>query len=133
MGFRIHFVLIGLLFISRIASAQVTMSFADALEHARIQGPIKVMLTSESAEPIAMNMRRPGTRIFAEVSPIGELEEPGCRRLQVRITSPGSQLELKDGGTRDLDESFSLGMCANGTAPKNPFQFAAGQGQARPR
>jgi hypothetical protein len=133
MSFRIHLVLVGLLFISRIASAQVTMSFADALEYARTQGPIKVMLTAESADPIAKNMRRPGIQIFAEVSPIGELEEAGCRRLQVRITSPGSQLELKAGGIRDLDESFSLGMCANGTAPKNPYQFSAGQGQPRQR
>lgn len=107
------------------AHAQVSMGLADAMEHARTKGAIKVKLTPESAEPIIANMRRPGSQVFAEVTPIGDLAEVGCRRIQVRITAPGSQLELKSGGTVDLDETFSLGLCAKGRAPDNPFQFAA--------
>jgi len=113
--------------VASIAHGQVTMSLADALEHARTRGPVKVMLSHESSEPIAKNMRREGIQVFAEVTPIGDLFEPGCRRIQVRMTSPGSKLELKGGGTKDLDETFSLGLCANGTPPKHPYRFAEKQ------
>lgn len=108
-----------------VVNAQVTMGLADAMEHARTKGAIRVQLTPESAEPITTNMRRPGIRIFAEITPVGDLIEAGCRRIQVRLTAPGSQLELIDGGKADLDEVFSLGLCAKGRAPDHPFQFAA--------
>lgn len=117
---RLRFV-IALLFPLKLAFAQTVMSLPSALEHARQHDAIKVRLSPESSAAIASHIRRPDVPIYAEVSPIGDLQEPGCRRISVRLTSPGSRLELKDGGVADLDETFSLGICAEGKPPKNPY------------
>lgn len=96
------------------AMAQATMTLPDAIEHARAKGPVRVQLTPESAAPILQTMHRTGLAVFAEVRPIADLKEPGCKRIEVRLTAPGSKLELKAGGTADLDQSMQLNVCEKG-------------------
>lgn len=99
------------------ASAQVSMSAKEAAEYARTTGRVKAVLVGDSASLMRDQMRRPEAVIYLEAWPIADLEEPGCKRIGLRFTSPGTALELKGGGTKDLDLEMGMNLCEGGRPP----------------
>lgn len=106
-----------LLMIAGSASAQVSMSLKDAAEYARTKGRVKAVLMGDVAARLREQMRRPEAVIYMEAWPIVALQQPGCKRIGIRFTSPGSALELKSGGTKDLDMEVGMNLCAGGRPP----------------
>ena len=43
--------------------------------------------------------------------------QEGCKRFNIRFTTPGTLLPMTDGSSRMLDMSMKLNMCRNGFPP----------------
>ena len=80
-------------------------------------GRIVVDVTGKTAEMIRQQINRPNARVVAEVSTIEQLKQEGCKRFNIRFTTPGTLLPMSDGSTQILDMSMKLNMCRNGFPP----------------
>lgn len=80
-------------------------------------GRVVVDVTGKTAEMIRQQINRPNARVVAEVSTIEQLKQEGCKRFNIRFTTPGTLLPMSDGSTQMLDMSMKLNMCRNGFPP----------------
>jgi len=80
-------------------------------------GRVVVDVTGKTAEMIRQQINRPNARVVAEVSTIEQLKQDGCKRFNIRFTTPGTLLPMSDGSTQMLDMSMKLNMCRNGFPP----------------
>lgn len=80
-------------------------------------GRVVVDVTGKIAEMIRQQINRPNARVVAEVSTIEQLKQDGCKRFNIRFTTPGTLLPMSDGSTQMLDMSMKLNMCRNGLPP----------------
>ena len=80
-------------------------------------GAVTVELSGRVAEIIRTQINRPNAKVLAEVTTIAELKQEGCKRFQLRFTTPGTLLPTTDGQSRMLDMSIKLNMCRNGLPP----------------
>ena len=81
------------------------------------EGRVVVDVTGKTAEMIRQQINRPNARVVAEVSTIEQLKQEGCKRFNIRFTTPGTLLPMSDGSTQMLDMSMKLNMCRNGFPP----------------
>lgn len=100
-----------------LAVAQQISDFKTATNSALKNGEAKVLLNDGVAQKLREQMRRPNAKVILHVTTLGPLPQPGCKRLQLHFTSPGSALELVGGGTKDLDVTYGINMCENGLPP----------------
>lgn len=84
--------------------------------HAK-DGKTSVELTGRVAEMIRAQINRPNAKVIADVTTIAELKQEGCKRFNIRFTTPGTLLPMTDGQSRMLDMSMKLNMCQNGFPP----------------
>lgn len=80
-------------------------------------GKVSVEVTGNTAEVIRQQINRPNARVVAEVTTVAKLKQEGCKRFNIRYTTPGTLLPMTDGSTRMLDMSVKLNMCQNGMPP----------------
>lgn len=80
-------------------------------------GKVVVDVTGKTAEVIRQQINRPNARVVAEVTTVGKLKQEGCKRFNIRYTTPGTLLPMTDGSSRMLDMSVKLNMCQNGLPP----------------
>lgn len=114
---------IGLLFLglSGVAQAQAQTDVRELLLEA-LRKPENVSVQAEVngviAERIRRDLQAPGARVVVNISTEAKLAQPGCRRLRMRFTTPGTMMPTKDGGpSAPLDMSISLNVCPNGQPP----------------
>ncbi len=81
----------------------------DGKAHAEVSGRLATMIRNQ--------IDRPNARIVADVSTIGVLKQPGCKRFLIQFRTPGTLLALTDGTSRELDTGMKLNMCPNGQPP----------------
>lgn len=74
-------------------------------------------VTGRTAEMIRQQINRPNARVVAEVTTVEQLKQEGCKRFNIRFTTPGTLLPMTDGSSRNLDMSMRLNMCRNGFPP----------------
>lgn len=70
------------------------------------------------ADAIRAKIQRQDAKIFAEITTIKALKQADCKRLNVRIYTPGTLLPTTDGSNRMLDVSAQMNMCPNGRPPE---------------
>lgn len=80
-------------------------------------GKVVVDVTGKTAEVIRQQINRPSARVVAEVTTVARLKQEGCKRFNIRFTTPGTLLPMTDGSSRMLDVSVKLNMCQNGLPP----------------
>ena len=80
-------------------------------------GKVTVEVSGKTAEVIRQQINRPNARVVAEVTTVAKLKQEGCKRFNIRYTTPGTLLPMTDGSTRMLDMSVKLNMCQNGLPP----------------
>lgn len=80
-------------------------------------GKASAELSGKVAEMIRAQINRPNAKVVADVTTIAELKQEGCKRFQVRFTTPGTLLPMTDGQSRMLDMNMKLNMCQNGFPP----------------
>lgn len=109
-----------LLLISNTADAQAQgTSFREILLEA-LRSP-KGTSSSYISGPVADQLRnqigRSSATVLAEVSTVQALPQEGCKRLRMRITTPGTLLETTDHRQQMPEMFMELNMCANGQPP----------------
>lgn len=113
--------LAGFLLAAPIAAFAVTngTDYRDLLMKAMNakDGKVTVDVTGKTAEVIRQQINRPNARVVAEVTTVGKLKQEGCKRFNIRYTTPGTLLPMTDGSSRMLDMSVKLNMCQNGLPP----------------
>lgn len=80
-------------------------------------GKVTADVTGKTAEMIRQQINRPNARVVAEVTTIERLPQDGCKRFNIRFTTPGTLLPMTDGSSQMLDMSMKLNMCRNGFPP----------------
>lgn len=84
--------------------------------HAK-EGKSHVDLQGSVADMIRQQINHPNARVSAEVTTVEELKDDGCKRFQIRFTTPGTLLPMSDGSSQMFDMSMFLNMCKNGMPP----------------
>ena len=85
------------------------MDAKDGKASADISGPV--------ADKIRGTINRPNARIHADIITVQQLRQEGCKRFEIRFTTPGTLLPTTDGKSRMLDMSMQMNMCRNGMPP----------------
>jgi hypothetical protein len=80
-------------------------------------GSAKSEILGPYAEVIRAKIQRADARVFAEVTTVTTFKQQGCKRLNVRIFTPGTLLPTSDGSSRILDIKAQMNMCLNGRPP----------------
>lgn len=80
-------------------------------------GSTTAELTGPLADIIRGRINRPNAKILAEVTTLEKLPQEGCKRFQIRFTTPGTLLPTEDGRQQMLDLNMKLNMCPNGMPP----------------
>ena len=114
---------------SEAAFAQQIADFKSATQSALKNGESRAVLNDAVAAKLREQMRRPNAKVLLHVTTLGVLPQPGCKRLQLHFTSPGSALELVGGGTKDLDVVYGINMCEDGMPPAQPKPTATASAQ----
>lgn len=81
-------------------------------------GAAKGEINGPYADAIRAKIQRDDAKIFAEITTIKALKQADCKRLNIRIYTPGTLLPTTDGGNRMLDVSAQMNMCQNGRPPE---------------
>ena len=69
-------------------------------------GKVTVDVSGRTAEMIRQQINRPNARVVAEVTTIERLPQEGCKRFNIRFTTPGTLLPMTDGSSQMLDMSM---------------------------
>lgn len=80
-------------------------------------GPYSEDITGPVAEMIRGQTGRPDARVVGEVTTVKVLDEPGCRRLNLNVSTPGTYLPQKDGKQGIISMNLKLNMCESGLPP----------------
>lgn len=80
-------------------------------------GNARTDVTGPVADSIRGQTNSPNARIVAEVETIQSLPQEGCKRMQLRLTSPGLMLETRTGSKAPLNLGVLINMCPNGEPP----------------
>ena len=70
--------------------------------------------TLGAASPVRAMINKPDAKVVAEITTLAKLEQPGCSRLQVHVTTPGTLLPTSAGDERPLDAKMELNICEDG-------------------
>lgn len=101
------------------AAEEPYYSMRDALI-AAVKSPGKTIHyedTLGAASPVRALINKPDAKVVADISTIAKLGQPGCSRLQVRVTTPGTLLPTNAGDERPLDVKMELNVCEDGKPP----------------
>lgn len=74
-------------------------------------------VTGPIADSIRGQINSPNARIVAEVETIQSLPQEGCKRMQLRLTSPGLMLATVTGSKAPLRLGVLLNLCTDGEPP----------------
>lgn len=85
------------------------MKSPDGTYQEEVTGPI--------ADVIRKQIHRPKAKVLATVTTVEALPQEGCKRFNIRFTTPGTYLPTKDSGNQPLSIDTRFNMCANGAAP----------------
>lgn len=80
-------------------------------------GSAKSEILGPYAEVIRAKIQRPDAKVYAEVTTVMTFKQQECKRLNVRIFTPGTLLPTSDGSSRILDMNAQMNMCLNGRPP----------------
>ena len=81
-------------------------------------GSARAEIIGPYSEFIRAKIQRPDAKVFAEVKTVATFKQQECKRLHLRITTPGTLLLTSDGSSRMLDMSAQMNMCPNGRPPE---------------
>jgi hypothetical protein len=118
---------LAMLGMSEFALAQQISDFKSATQAALRYGESRAVLNDDVAAKLREQMRRPNAKVLLHVTTLSALPQPGCKRLQLHFTSPGSALELVGGGTKDLDVVYGINMCEGGMPPAQSTSASSAQ------
>ena len=80
-------------------------------------GSASGFINDSTADMIRSSINVPNTLIFVEITTLKKLKQKGCRRLQVKFTTPTPVIKTKDGKAARLDIAQALNVCENGEPP----------------
>ena len=80
-------------------------------------GSSKSEVIGPVADQIRAQINKPNARVQAEVTTLAALQESGCKRMQIKITTPGTLVPTADGKSAPFEFKMALNMCENGMPP----------------
>lgn len=80
-------------------------------------GEAQAYLSGPLADLIRARTNKPNMDILVQVTTLQQLPEPGCKRVKIRFTTPGTVLPVSDGSSRMLDMDLKLNICKDGQPP----------------
>lgn len=94
----------------QIFYSTVPMPLAAILEYVRTKGPISAEV--EGSEQGAYG-RKHGSAMLprAEAWPLGKIGSNGCRRVMLKVLSPGSRVEHSNGRRSDFSSHTAMDVC----------------------
>lgn len=111
---------VGLLLVVTTLSASADQNELKLLALQALKSPsgsAKSEILGPYAEVIRAKTQRPDARVFAEVTTVATFKQQECKRINVRIFTPGTLLPTSDGSSRMLDMNAQMNMCPNGRPP----------------
>lgn len=115
-GLWVGLILVATSFLAIADQNELKMLALEALKSP--SGSAKGEITGHYAKVIQAKIQRADARVFAEITTVKVFKQQECKRLNVRIYTPGTLLPTTDGSSRMLDMSAQMNMCPNGRPPE---------------
>lgn len=111
-----------------VLAALSSLAHADLAEVTQVRGLLLAAVESGQASawmsgPMAQQLKSQinapaGTRVLANVTTL-KIIRPGCRRLNLELSTPGFQLQTRAGGREDFRVSYAMNLCSDGRPPES--------------
>ena len=85
------------------------LSSPSGSSKADVYGPV--------ADQIRSQINRPDARVVAYVTTVKALPQSGCKRLKLKMDTPGTLFMAKDGVSAPLEFGVEMNLCPNGQPP----------------
>jgi hypothetical protein len=75
------------------------------------EGKASAWLSGPVADYMREQIKRPNAKILLEATRLNGHGKSGCKGIQMKFTTPGTQLPLTDGTSKELDVGYLMNWC----------------------